>query len=504
LIERNFGSEEDGVAMIQERRSAAEWWRCVTARGRFVAAVVIGPRQSGKSSWFGELAADPAQNVVLWRAMSVARKATTDEVWHDLWKVLGMPAHLPGDDPLEHLELVLDDRARPLTLVVDDWDRAVDGRGVTVSDACYEVLDTLSRFCLEQIRHDARKCYLGLALLTSLPDTSDLQYFAKDAQRATFERLSQLVTRSFIAERFPLLDREESEGVLVAAGLSRRDARKVASACGGWLRLLLKAAEVARGHEGTVAGAITEVCEEHVPGLLKDAVYDWLAKRPEVSRDPREYLETQLAEGRAPARFGLPHRFDDPARVAPVIQRALRRTFLVVDTENIYVPFSQHAEREPSAYAPDGVVRHVQKLVGRWLGELCARHEIDDDDVYFIGVRPERIDNTVGPATAGHRRPVSDLLLDKQRRTGELDKGHTDDSLLTGLVGERAGRYPLAEIVLVTGDMDAPMLLEPLRERIWVAAPWTVSRKLREVFAGTGRLSENGLGVPRPGSGGRG
>jgi hypothetical protein len=488
--------------MILERQSAADWWRGVTTRGRFVVAVVIGPRQSGKSTWFAQLAADPAQNVVVWRAMSVARASTTDEVWCDLWKVLGMPAHLPGDDPLEHLELVLDDRARPLTLVVDDWDRAVEGRGTTVSDACYEVLDTLSRFCLDQIRNE-RKCYLGLALLTSLPDTSDLQYFARAAQRPTFERLSQLVTRSFAAERFPLLDREESEGVLVAEGLSRRDARKVASACGGWLRLLLKAAKVAREHEGTVAGALTEVCDEHVPGLLKDAVYDWLAKRPAVRRDPGEYLETQLAEGRAPVGFGLPHRFDDPARVAPLIQRSLRRTFLVVDTENIYMPFKKHEERESSAYAPDGMARHVQRLVGRWLKELCARHEIDDDDVYFVGVRPERIDDTVGAATAGHRRPVSDLLLDKQRRTGELDKGHTDDSLLTGLVGERAGRYPLSEIVLVSGDMDAPMLLEPLRDRIWVAAPWTVSPKLRRVFADTGRLSENGLGVPYPGSEGR-
>ena len=149
------------------------------------------------------------------------------------------------------------------------------------------------------------------------------------------------------------------------------------------------------------------------------------------------------------------------------------------------------------------MVRHVQKLVYRWLETLCAQHEIDDDDVYFIGVRQERIDDTVGPATAGHRRPVSDLLLAKQKRTGELDKGHIDDSLLTGLVGERAGRYPLAEIVLVTGDMDAPMLLQDLRERIWVAAPWTVSPKLRAVFADTGRLSENGLGVPYPGSEGR-
>ena len=216
-------------------RTTEMWWEQAKARGRYVVGVVIGPRKCGKTSWFANLAADPTQDVVLWKVLRVARARTTDEVWSDLWKLLGFSTHGAGDDPIEHLEMGLEIRGRGLTLVVDDWDRAIEERGASVSDACYEVLDALARFCIDQARERDRSVFLGLVLLTSLPDTADLQYFAKTAQRATFERLSQVVTRSFDTLRFPMLDREEARRCSPTRGSAGgRPGSSQTRAAGGW------------------------------------------------------------------------------------------------------------------------------------------------------------------------------------------------------------------------------------------------------------------------------
>ena len=78
---------------------------------------------------------------------------------------------------------------------------------------------------------------------------------------------------------------------------------------------------------------------------------------------------------------------------------------------------------------------------------------------------------------------------------------------MTSLIAQCAARNPMAWFLLVTGDMDAPMVLGQLGtlDRVSVAAPWTVSRRLRAYFADreVGRLTENGLGLPKPGYGGR-
>ena len=480
------------------------WWEQAKARGRYVVGVVIGPRKCGKTTWFAELAAQPDTDVVLWKVLRVARAGTTDEVWSDLWKLLRFPAHGAGDDPIEYLEMALEADGRDRTLVVDDWDLAIERRGTTVSDACYEVLDALARFCIDQARDRDRSAFLGLLLLTSLPDTSDLVYFARKAQRATFERLSQVVTRSFDTLRFPMLDRDEARAVLADEGLGRRPARVVADECGGWLGLLQEAAAVVRDHDGSPAQALADVRDLRLPGLLHDSVYKWLALRHEVGdRPPPEYLEQHLAAGRPATHFGLPLDFDDPGRAAPLIRRSLRRTFLVVDTENLYMPFKKHHDVDPAAYAPAGFVRHLQPHVETWMRGLCAEHDVAPVDVWFVGRTEERIRDTVGPRTPGTPVFLTEEMVRKARRNGEDVLGHSDDTLMTSLIAQCAARHPMAWFVLVTGDMDAPMVLGQLGtlERVSVAAPWTVSPRLRAYFADrlAGRLTENGLGLPKPG-----
>jgi hypothetical protein len=302
--------------------------------------------------------------------------------------------------------------------------------------------------------------------------------------------LSQIVTRAFTTERFPMLGREEAEALLRNRGLSRRVARRVATQCGGWPRLLLTTAEVVTDHDGSVDAALTTVCEQHLPELLDESVYHWLRLRPEARRrDPAEYLEIQLAAGRTPKEFGLPHDFDDPDRAAPLVRRALRRTFMLVDTENLGMPFWLHDKQDPTAYAPHGVSFHVQERVGRWLHSLRTEYDVDGDDVTLIGVSPERIIDTVGPATSGDALWPPPEMRDKHGDSA-------DDYLLIGRIGQIAGQHPLARFVLVTGDMDAPAAHSRLGtlDQITIAAPWKVSQKLRRYFTDTGRLVEDGLG----------
>jgi hypothetical protein len=492
---------------VSQRSSAVAWWDRIAAGGSYISVVVIGPRKCGKSRLFTSLAADADRDLVVWDALSLARADSTHEVWSALWAVLGMEEPAPGDRPTEHLDLQLECSERSVTLVVDRWDQAIDGRDRSPSapEHCYEVLDALARFSINQGRdRDRTAGFLSLVLLTSFPDASDLQYFASDAQRATFERLSQTITRTFNTERFPMLTRVEAEALLLDEGLSAAEARTVATACGGWPQLLLDAAEAVRGHGGSLTDALDRVRDVRVPDLLNTGVYKWLRHRPEVKnhrRDPAEFLETRLAAGDSPDMFGLPHDYARPQRVAPLIRRSLHRRFLVVDTENLYVPFSKDDRAHPGAYDPDGFVWHLQEQVVPWLHALREQHDVDAADVYFIGRTPERIDRAVGDPSVmpGHRQWLTDAVRQKERKERRHEADHSDDTLIAGRIGKLSGQHPLANVVLVSSDMDVPMVLAEFADKIWIAAPWPVSRALRAMFAGTGRFTEAALGErPRP------
>lgn len=480
---------------IVERPSANEWWAELKERGRFVMAVVLSARRCGKTTWFGRLAADPARDVVMWEPRRVAHLAEP-EVWEHLLEMLGMPAPLPGDDPREHLSLMLEHRG-DVTLVVDDWDLAVERSegGARVSDACYAVLDAVMDFCLNQPGAGDRSAFLGLVFLTSLPDTDDLSLFAHNARRPAFERISLTVTRCFHNVLFPMLDQVEAEAVLRSRGLSRRDAERVAVACGGWLGLLQDAADVVREHPGSVVEALGKVCDERVPGLLHASVYEWLAKRG-TGRIPAEYLETRLAEGDTPAEFALPHEFGEPTRLAPLLRRSLHRTFMFVDTEQLWYTCQRKMRRDPGAFTGEPFEVHLRRSGRHWVQDLCERYDVDGQDVFLIGKQQWRIDATVGSPTPWHSYPVPEELQAKQRRDGTFAKNHTDDTLLMKLVSGHASRHPMAELILVTGDMDTPMLLKEYLGRLRVESPGHVSAALSDLFAGTRRLAEYAMPLP--------
>ncbi|POM23873.1 hypothetical protein BTM25_24990 [Actinomadura rubteroloni] len=476
--------------------AVARWWDAVTRRGGFVHAAVVGARGTGKTTWFRSLADADPKAVALWDVRRVARARSMDEVWADLFAVLDVE-RTPGGDPLDDLEDRLDALDHGPVLVVDDWDAAVE-RGAPIGDCCYEVLDRLVRFCLGQATTRAGAACLGLVLVTSLPDVSDLEYFTRREQRPTFERLSRLVTRSFTAERFPLLGRAESEALLRGAGLPDADARAAADACGGWPWLLTEAAAAARAHGGWTSDAAQDVRERRLPVLLDAALLPCLAVRPEVRMlggAPLDYLVQELDRLREPAAFGLPHAFDDPGRPAPLVRDLLTRRFLVVDTENLRMPFQRHAEVAPDRYAGD-VDAYLQPRVGAWLRRLCAAHRVAADDVWLVGRSQERIDRTVGAATPG-RRLYPPAPLRRKARSG---KNGSDDNLMTAEVAREAQRNPLARFVLATGDADAPFILDVVGalDQVTVCTPWEASGALRRRLAGGDRLIEHTFRERRP------
>ncbi|WP_018686914.1 ATP-binding protein [Actinokineospora enzanensis] len=467
------------------------WWSSVSERGRYVHMVVVGPRKSGKSAFFERLA--ERGDVILWDVRRVARAQSTRAVWADLFAALGIDA--AGERPIEDLEDHLDTLARGPVLVVDHWDEAVDGRERQVPDHCYEVLDELSRFCLGQaMTRPAGEACLGIALLTSLPAPSDLEFFTRAVHRTTFERLSKLITRLFVTEPFPALDKEDGERLLVAEGVPAASAGEVADACGGWLWLLLEAADAVRDHGAWTAGAVEQVRDRRLPALLDASVVKWLVERPQVVGPPMDYLAQELAAGRLPAELGVPHAFDDPRRAAPLIRQLLTKTFLVVDTENIWAPFHRHAEVEPERY-PDGVEKSVGAWVGEWVRRLCKYHDVAVEDVWLIGRSPGKIDAIVGPDTPGERFGLSKPLKDKAK-----GRDGSDDNLLTAKVTQQAVRNPFASFVLATEDGDSSHVLEiiGLLDQVVVCTPWRSSKRLRELMADPARLREFTFPKGRP------
>ncbi|WP_327000254.1 hypothetical protein OHA72_34635 [Dactylosporangium sp. NBC_01737] len=238
--------------------------------------------------------------------------------------------------------------------------------------------------------------------------------------------------------------------------------------------------------------------ERRLPVLLEASLLPWLTARPEVRArggDPLDYLAQELARGREPAAFGLPHDFGDPSRPAPLIRQMLTRTVLVVDTENLRIPFQRHAEVHPGRY-PRGVDAFLQQHMAAWLGRLRGDYDVADDDVWLIGRSRERIDATVGAATAGQRFFLSKELRDKAKRTGDS----SDDNLMTAKVVKQAADNPLARFVLASSDADAPLILHLVGalQRVTVCTPWRASPKLSQHLPGSGRLRENTFPVPRP------
>ncbi|THA29832.1 ATP-binding protein [Streptomyces sp. A1547] len=477
--------------------SRAKWWASANRRGEYIHTVVIGARKVGKTTWFRRLAEERPTEVTLWNVRRVARAGSVDEVWSDLFREMGIVPG-PEGDPLEDLEDHLDTLDRGPAIVIDDWDAAVDGRGVTVPDACYEVLDALIRFCLGQATTRTGLACLGLVLLTSLPDAADLEYFTRTVQRPTFERLSKLVTRSLTQDRFPMLDHAESTALLIQLGVPAAEAGEAARACGGWPWLLEKAAAAVRHHGRWTPEAVEEVQERQLPGLLDAGLLPCLAARPEVrvrQTQPIDYLRQELARGRAPEAFGLPSSFDDPQRPAPLVHGLLNRAFLVVDTENLRMPFQRHAEVHPDRY-PDGLEAFLQPHVQAWLRELREKHNVSERDVWLVGRSHYRIDATVGAQTSGERLHLPVELREKARRTGD----GSDDALMTAQVARRAERNPLARFVLASGDADAPLILELVGalDQVTVCTPWQASGKLRRRLPEAERLLEHTFPVPRP------
>ncbi|MEU7428292.1 hypothetical protein [Streptomyces sp. NPDC040750] len=465
-------------------------------RGEYIHTVVIGARKVGKTTWFLRLAEENPAEVTLWDVRRVARARSTYEVWADLFQELGITPR--SDDPLEDLEDHLDTLEHGPVVVIDDWDAAVDGRGVTIPDACYEVLDQLIRFCLGQATTRSGLACMGLVLLTSLPDVADLEYFTRTVQRPTFERLSKLVTRSLTQDRFPMLDHAESAALLTHLGVPAGEATEVARACGGWPWLLEKAAAAVHEHGGWTSEALDEVRERQLPGLLDARLMPCLAARPEVRvrrTQPIDYLRQELARGRAPEAFGLPCSYDDPQQPAPLVQQLLNRAFLVVDTENLRMPFQRHAEVHPERY-PDGLDAYLQPHVQAWLQELCERHRVAEEDVWLVGRSQHRIDATVGARTHGERLFLPKELREKARRTGD----GSDDALMTAQVARRAERNPLARFVLASGDADAPLILELVGalHQVTVCTPWQASGTLRQRLPQADRLREHTFPAPRP------
>ena len=481
----------------------AAWWRSLAGRGRYAHAVIVGPRKCGKSTWFATLEERSPDAVQVWNVRPLARAESTGQVWASLFGRLGVAADLAAD-PVDVLDAYLDDRESGVTLVVDDWDAAVDGRGAAVSDACYEVLDTLARHCLEQAVQRPSGACLGLVLVTSLPDVIDLEHFARAVQRPTFEKLSMLITRSFQAHRFPLLGRGGARAVLAGEGVPGHLVDAVATDCGGWLWLLLEAAQVAVRVQRWSDRERIEISDQRIPVMLHASLLRYLADRPPVQmfgRDPMTYLMQELARHRDPRAFGLPTDFDDESKLAPLFDRLFRRTFLVVDTENVRIPFQHHAEVYPELY-PEGIDAFLRHHVGQWLERLQDETGTAPADTWLIGRSTGRIDATVGSQTPGMRLFLPARNLEKKNREERKrprESDSTDDALLTGLLSQHVERHPLARFILVSGDADAPLLLDCLGaiEPVTVYTPWRAGDSLKRLLPAD-RIREDSFPLPRP------
>ncbi|MGY1650906.1 hypothetical protein [Geodermatophilus sp. SYSU D01119] len=468
------------------------WWRRVLCQQDFVKAVVLGARKTGKTTFFRALAEQPAttdpvpHKVVYWPVRRVARRQTTTEVRAALWRLLGVDATQEqevADDPGFLYEYMLNEAMQaagaPITLVVDDWDGALDAGGSAVPDACYEVLDELCRYvALTQRSVRGEGPRFGLVLLTSLPEAEDLKVFAREVQRPAFERLSGLVCRNFDPEVFPHLTDGDARGLLRDRGLTDEDADRVLVDCGGWLGLLELAAEAAEAEGGWTPEARRRVSEETLPSLLRTSLYPVLARRAATGSSRQsgaDYLARRLGAEQGD-RFGFPHGVDGSRFPAVIAGHRLRR-YLVVDTENLIMAYERDMTARPAVYGHQRLRTWLPAALRPVIEELAAgdpRTGIPTAEVVLVGRSRERIAEGFGADAPGRRLYVDAGSQRPSRKDG------TDDLLLSSWIAQREVEAPHTEFLLLSGDQDAPVALRSLVRNLVICTPWRAAGVLTD------------------------
>lgn len=463
--------------------------------------LVLGPRRDGATTFFRAISAED-EDVVHWPMRGgVARLRTVEQVRQALWDAIGSTP--PGAaDPDRSLATLLDElfvgRTTDLVLVVDDWSSAVE----SVSDACYEVLIDLALYAGHTQLARGRAANLALVFVTEMLNRDDVQYLARRTQRPAFDRLSGIITRLFHQSHVPFLDREEAVQVCLDLGVERADAESIAAESGGWLWLLQACCAAAVDAGGWFA---VDVGSRHriVTDAIAGAVLPVLMRRPaaaEKGLDGFAYLADQLTRG-APQDVGVPAAFAADgvrrtARPAPLVAAVLVRRVMLVDVENIRMPFHL-AERDAIRRGgltpyPPGAHEFLKRRFAEWIPTLRDRFRVEPDDVWFCGQSTRLINRTIGDIP-GQRIPVPRAVEHKE---------HLDDMRLGMTAVDVRRLHPSAHVLVVAEDGDTPLMLAELGildRQVTVVTPWAAPERTRRlVEEGGATLDEHSFPAARP------
>jgi len=426
--------------------------RTVVAQKRFVA--VYGAVNSGKTATFRAVAASqPYDEVVVfyWDLAPIDRSLrSADRFWAAFGEVLGVDA--PGtltdeDDIEEFIELAIAEVPggdRPIMLVLDHWDLALDDR----LDRIDQIAQDQMRSCLLN-RHENRQPgerEFRLVALVESPNPDAFVAWAREreAQSAGLQALSKILERRFEAARMPFLSSRAAQDILITAGFDRAEAEHYAKFTGGWLGLLAavqdarvtgRDIEEATADEASnlLAKATWPAVRRAFPAYSEEAEAAWMARVINAmleTTDPADKLGF----------YGFPVSQVSGGRVEPVgaVARVLPQPrFMFIDLENFL--FSVAGEEKRC----------------RVLRLIAKRLQVPTEHMYIFARNDRRATELLGPTRRRWTIVTTNLPDNLKVRKGEAEEAdNSDDVVLAAWFAHIASRHPFAHLNVISGDND--------------------------------------------------
>lgn len=439
---------------------------------------ICGAIKSGKTTLFQELEnrqPDPELKWVYWDLVRDINKSP-ESFWRKFEKKIGVPAgafskclEASIDEVAQHLTEVLKSYLEgesygKIVVALDNWDTAQSGDEVA-SGALANLIGAASDVVVDGIGA------LTIVGITKSPSREALLEWGryKRAQgNPNFERLSGTIDRMGVFHEVAHLSEATAVQFAQKLGASEGQAESVADFSGGWIGLIVSA-------DYTLL--FDEDQKDRMAKTMKELVSSWVLRVAAIALDmkpvPGNITSIVNKAIHKNIELALPKH---GTRFAPVVARALdAKKYLVVDSENLYMPFSNewdkykddnleyveniladhvgniHPGQEPQVFARKELYRFIQTIADDYVGENCS--------IIIIGKSKERVKKIFGDVD--WKVLVSDG--EHRRNQGEHVKSGVDDMIGTAFLTSTHTEEPTSELFVICSDKDWQQTLFQLK-----------------------------------------
>lgn len=467
--------------------------------------VVTGAVKNGKSTLYAALAhqtpmsmMDVTSESVGWAHIDLLTVGVDTQAgfWNFIGSKIGMPASdieplltgdpLPTGEPgqkedhripnfLDAVSKRVPDGKR-FILVLDHWDAARAGSLVYLSGVQALTEEIASRV------NDEADHSVGCVILTRFPTTSMIGTWAR-ALRDTvpgLQRISGTIERQYHPVPLGFLSGAASAAALGVLGVPTQHHDSVYEYCGGWLDLLVCAADqIVNNPDQSWGPAEQEIVARRAFDQISDPALRWWIpdpkmrslsyQRSDLDSNQRRLNEIVRAGRIDPAKYetaALPVDVNNAATgknlPAPAIYaNVTEHQFLVVDTENIAMRYVSVVERtwgktmsqDDQRRLRQGTLGALQRIgLAQKINRIADEFNIPRNNVVIVEQNHKRVTEIFGE-TLDAQWQVEVTALQGPELKAKAKDSH-DDAVGARWLAEKSLQYPNSTFYVLSGDND--------------------------------------------------